>query len=142
MKDTVCYTDGKFHRCLYGIIPVALSNQSTDTLKYINMSCLWIDVFKTNAENVKLLRTALMEECWKNNPAVYGVAPGQQNVFYIPVGFLTDTGKGELFMPKVFKIGMSLYRYIEGARLPVDIRWLTLRRETDNVIWSNEIAVR
>lgn len=142
MKDTVCYSDGKLHRCLYAVIPVILSNQSPDTLKYVNMSCSWLDIFKTNAENVKFLPTPLMEECWKNNPAVNMVAPHQQKIFYIPAGFLTDTGKVELFISKAFKIGMSLYKYIEGSQLPVDIRGLTLRRETDNIIWSNEIAVR
>ncbi|WP_413666301.1 hypothetical protein ACEN9X_17210 [Mucilaginibacter sp. Mucisp86] len=142
MKDTVCYSDGKLHRCLYAVIPVILSNQSYDTLKYINMTCSWLDIFKTDAGNVKFLPTSLMEECWKNNPAVYAVAPHQQKVFYIPAGFLTDTGKGELFTSKTFKIGMSLYKYIEGSQLPVDIRGLALRRETDNIIWSNEIAVR
>ncbi|WP_090528694.1 hypothetical protein [Mucilaginibacter sp. NFR10] len=142
MKDTVCYSDGKLHRCLYAVIPVTLSNQSPDTLKYINMSCAWLDVFKTDAGNVKFLPTPLMEECWKNNPAVYTVAPHQQKVFHIPTAFLTDTGKGGLFESKVFKIGMCLYKYIEGSQLPVDIRGLTLRQETDNIIWSNEIAVR
>ncbi|MDB5148471.1 MAG: hypothetical protein JWQ57_2491 [Mucilaginibacter sp.] len=142
MKDTVCYYAGNMHRCLYAVVPVTLSNQSADTLKYINMLCSWLDVFKSDRDNVKLLPSALMEECWKNGPAVYKVAPYQRAMFYIPVYFVTDMGKNKLFTQKAFKIGMSLYKYIEGGQLPVDIRGLTLRQETDNVIWSNEIVVR
>jgi hypothetical protein len=142
MKDTVCYYAGNIHRCLYTIVPVVLSNQSVDTLKYINMSCSWIDVFTSNMDNVKLLPSTLMEECWKNGPGIYKVVPHQQAIFYIPVYFLTDTGKSEPFTSKAFKIGMSLYKYIEGRQLPVDVRQLIRKRETENVIWSNEIVAR
>ncbi|MFC0516295.1 hypothetical protein ACFFGT_18905 [Mucilaginibacter angelicae] len=141
MKDTVCYYAGNMHRCLYTVVPVTLNNQSADTLSYINMSCSWLDIFTTNAENVRLIPSNLMD-CFKNSPSIYKVAPYQQVTFYIPVYFLTDTGKGKLFTSKGFKIGMSLYKDIEGAQLPFDMRGLTLRRETDNVIWSNEIVAR
>jgi hypothetical protein len=142
MKDTVCYYGGNMHRCLYAVVPVTLGNQSADTLKYINMWCSWLDVFRSDRDNVKLLPSAIMEECWKNSPAIYKVAPYQRTVFHIPVYFVTDMDKRKLFTQKAFKIGMSLYKYVEGAQLPVDIRALTLGRETDNVIWSNEIVVR
>jgi hypothetical protein len=142
MKDTVCYYAGNMHRCLYAVVPVTLSNQSADTLKYINMLCSWLDVFRSDRDNVKLLPSAIMEECWKNSPAIYKVAPYQRTMFYIPVYFVTDMDKRKLFTQKTFKIGMSLYKYSEAGQLPVDIRGLTLRPETDNVIWSNEIVVR
>jgi len=142
MKDTVRYYAGKMHRCLYTIVPVTLGNQSADTLKYINMLCSRLDVFRSDRDNVKLLPSDLMDECWKNGPAIYKIAPYQQAMFYIPVYFVTDMDKSKLFTQKAFKIGMSLYKYSKGIQLPVDIRGLTLRRETDNVIWSNEIVVR
>lgn len=141
MRDTVCYYAGNMHRCLYAVVPVMLNNKSADTLNYINMSCTKLDIFTTNAENVRLIPSNL-RECFKNSPSIYKVAPYQQVTFYIPVYFLTDTGKGRLFTSKAFKIGMSLYRHIEGVQLPFDLRWLMLWQETDNVIWSNEIVVR
>ncbi|WPV00202.1 hypothetical protein SNE26_00275 [Mucilaginibacter sp. cycad4] len=140
MKDTICYAAGKIHRCLYAIVPVILSNQSDDTLKYINMSCSWLDAFTTDVESIKLLPSAVMEECWKNSPAIYMIAPHQRITFFIPVYFLTDMGKNKLFVSKAFKIGMSLFKYIEGTQFPFDILGLTLRREKDIILWSDDIV--
>lgn len=141
-KDTVSYYDGKLHRCIYTFVPVLLSNLSADTLKYVNMSCSWFDAFRADKENIRFLPTALMMECWKNSPMVYQVAPYQQVTFDIPVYYLTDTGDSRPFAPKTFKIGMSLYKYIKGKQLPVNIYALAHNAKTGNVIWSNEVVIR
>ena len=141
-KDTVCYYDLKLHRCVYTLVPVQLSNLSADTLKYVNMSCSWFDAFRTDKENIRLIPTALMMECWKNNPMVFQVPPHQQVTFNIPVYYLTDGLDSKLFANKSFKIGMSLYKYSEGKQLPADIYTLTHKAKTANIIWSNEVVIR
>ncbi|PWK77707.1 hypothetical protein LX99_02587 [Mucilaginibacter oryzae] len=120
-KDTVCYDDGKLHRCIYTFMQVQLNNRSADTLKYINMSCSWLDAFRADKECIRFLPTALMMECWKNSPTVYMVPPYRQVIFDIPVFYLTDTGDNKPFTFKTIKIGMSLFKYKEGRQLPVDI---------------------
>jgi hypothetical protein len=141
-KDTVCYADGKLHRCIYTFMPVQLNNLSADTLKYVNMSCSWFDAFKADKECVRFLPTAMMMECWKNSSIVYMVPPHQQVVFNIPGYYLTDIGDNKLFASKTIKIGMSLFKYREGKQLPVDIYSLAHGAKTANVIWSNEVVIK
>ncbi|MEO3404415.1 hypothetical protein AAFN85_10955 [Mucilaginibacter sp. CAU 1740] len=141
-KDTVCYHDKKLHRCIYTLVPMQLNNLSADTLKYVNMSCSWLDAFRTDKENISFLPTALMLECYKNNPMVFQVPPHQQVIFNIPVYYLTDGVDSKPFATKSFKIGMSLYKYQERKQLPVDIYTLTHKAKTANIIWSNEVVIR
>ncbi|AYL97146.1 hypothetical protein [Mucilaginibacter celer] len=138
-KDTLCVYDGKLHRGIYAFVPVILSNQSADTLKYINMVCSRLDIFRTDKQNAQLL---LMTKCWKNGPEIFKVAPYQQAVFNIPVCFLTDMGDSKPFAPKNFKIGMSLFKYKVGNQLPLNIYALAHSKKMANVIWSNEVVMR
>jgi hypothetical protein len=138
-RDTLCFDGKNNSHCLYAIIPVSLSNLSADTLKYINMSCSWLDAFAANIKNVHLSPN---NYCYKNGPAVFTVPPFKAVTFYIPVIYFLDAGAGDIFKSKMFKIGMSLYKVVGRNRADIDILSLKLNPETANLIWSNEVEVR
>lgn len=139
-KDTLCAYDGKLHRGIYIFVPVVLSNKSADTLKYVNMVCSRLDIFRTDKQNMQLL--LLTTNCYKNGPQVFKVAPHQQTTFNIPICFLTDMDDSKPFTAKNFRIGMSLFKYIEGNMFPFNMYSLAHSAKSDNVIWSNEVVMR
>ena len=56
-KDTVYYYALKLRKCRYAHIPVTLTNNSRDTLRYIDMSCSKLDIFTTDTKDVKIFQS-------------------------------------------------------------------------------------
>ena len=111
------------------IIPVKLTNNSSDTLKYIGMSCSWWDIYQTDNPQVSILEPNI--ECYKNGLTVLEIAPNHSVVVNIPVGYEDEQTKGNHF-----KIGMILEKYIENKQI-VELN----KFDTNNIIWSNEVTI-
>jgi len=109
-------------------IPVRLTNNSKDTLRYITMSCSWEDIYTSNTKRIIILSGP----CDKNIPTIAILPPHQSKNVYLPVIFKkSDTSV------KVFKIGINLQKQDKlGNYNSVD-----LDSNIKNLIWSNEVHI-
>ena len=111
------------------LIPVTLTNNSNDTLKYIGMSCSWWDIYEIDNSQINILQ--LNEIYYKNGPAIITIAPNTSSVVNLPIGWI----KGQTKTTE-FRIGMILQKYIDNKQI-IDFSKL----ETNNIIWSNEVTI-
>jgi hypothetical protein len=130
IRDTLVY--GKklgFIKC-----PLKLTNKSNDTLKYINMTCSWEEVYQIDKNNVMGIWA---KACDSNFPTIITIPPQKALVINVPVIIHGSLGKN-----RAFKIGMSLQEFISREQLfDFDAQAYLLRPETKNLIWSNEVKV-
>jgi len=111
------------------LIPVTLTNNSNDSLKYIGMSCSWWDIYEIDNSQINILQ--LNEIYYKNGPAIITIAPNTSSVVNLPIGWI----KGQTKTTE-FRIGMILQKYIDNKQI-IDFSKL----ETNNIIWSNEVTI-
>lgn len=115
-------------------LPVRLKNKSKDTLKYINFTCSWWDIYQTNKKQVQVLG----DVCNFNI---------ETTVIIPPQGSLTENlsvyfDRQVVNSPIILKIGISLQKYIDLEQLmDFEPETYLLRPETSNLIWSNEIKI-
>jgi hypothetical protein len=133
----VIYTltsDGIKKKYLFTICETKINNNSGDTLKYINMTCSWLDIYKVNNVNFGLVG----QFCLGNYPEVRTVLPRQSSMFKIPV-----IAKVAANLPQKIKIGLSLQKYTGDNQFfsLFDPRELLMKPETSNMIWSNEVVI-
>jgi hypothetical protein len=126
-------------RYQYTSLPVKFTNYSADTLKYINMDCSWTDIYFTNNKAVQFEK----QLCFKNEPHVITVLPGQTVIINFPVIMRPEERNSD----QKFRIGMSVQKAIKRQvhsiddvpDFPFDY---FLRPETANLIWSNEVEIK
>jgi len=114
-------------------IHLKLTNNSSDTLRYMSMSCSWLDYYQFNIKGLNIWD----EGCSKNIPRILTVLPHRSVIFYMPVMY----EKNRIVPNLHFKIGMSLQKYISRQQ-PDNAYTYLLRSETSNLIWSNEVSVK
>ncbi|MDP9080887.1 MAG: hypothetical protein M3O71_26000 [Bacteroidota bacterium] len=111
-----------------------LTNNSNDTLKYIEMWCAWSDILKI--DNVKVHLNG--NYCSSDHAEMRFVAPHQTTTFLLRI-----TLKKEAVSSNVpFKAGMYIYKYINKQQLknfkPSDP---ALKSNTANLIWSDTMIM-
>jgi hypothetical protein len=126
-RDTIIY----YKKRSYLTVPLKLSNNSNDTLKYINMSCSSFDIFRT--DNVSISITT--HDCDTNFPMVFTVSPYKSSIIIIHIMFNSITVK----TGAKFKIGMHLQKYNNNKRLDLDFE--EILKNTKNLIWSNTVEI-
>jgi hypothetical protein len=137
LTDTAIYTytsKGVKKKYLFTICETKINNNSDDTLKYINMKCSWLEMYKVNNVNFSLAE----QLCFGNYPEIYVVLPRQSSTVKIPV--ITDVATN---LPEKIKIGLSLQKYTGDNQFFTlfDPRELMMKPETSNMIWSNEVTI-
>ena len=128
-KDTILYKK----KYTYILVPVNFINNSNEDLKYMSMSCSWLDYYQVNIKNIDIFSW----NCNKNIPDLKTVAAHKSQVIFVPIIY----NKAAVSKITRFKIGMSLQKYISKNQFGSDVYTYLLRPETSNLIWSNEIKI-
>ena len=110
----------------YITVQVKITNNTDDTLNYVNMSCSWWDIYTTNDAEISILQPK--DVCYKNGPTVIKLAPRASSVVYLSLAYPEHSNTSSV------RIGMIFQKHIDGKN---DIYIPALRK--DNVIWSNEV---
>jgi hypothetical protein len=118
---------------LYAATKAILTNNSNDTLKYVNMTCGWDEAFTTNNKNIRIYGWG----CDSNFPTVYKIPPYKSPRFDIP--FLIAKN----LAGKRFRIGLYLIKAKEGHSMIGDFEaFRHLKKDfADCLIWSNEVTI-
>jgi hypothetical protein len=115
-------------------LPLRLTNNSNDTLKYMNMTCSWFDAYILNVDNVRVLP----HDCDANFPTDFRLPPHQWVMVNLPVSVEESAGLKSIR----FKIGMSLQKFTGQPPLDDFERFYNkISLETGNMIWSNEVEL-
>ncbi|MGZ3750797.1 MAG: hypothetical protein ACXVB0_14145 [Mucilaginibacter sp.] len=110
-------------------IPVKLTNNSNDTLKYITFSCSSEFIYQVDNHAIVVDH----QPCQKNVPVVKKVPPHKSTVAMVPVKFTLTSG-----FDRRFKVGLCVKKYND----PKDVDFANLiTMDKANVIWSNEAEV-
>jgi hypothetical protein len=111
-----------------------VSNNSNDTLKYLNKSCAWYDILKT--DNVKL-------RIWKNSctndiTKVELVAPHRYTWFNLTLVY----NKNKVSANSPFKLGIGIFKFVNKQQLlTFDVSKKLAETDTTNLIWSNTVVI-
>lgn len=133
-KDTTLFDQRKFKTIN---IPVTLCNNSSDTLRFMSMSCSWDEFYGTNNKNIHIP----MIPCDKNIPETIEVLPHEMFSRTIPVIYLQKSvGKNIKF-----KIYMSVIKYpvnmVQSNPAMFYFGFDSSEYTNFNRIWSNEVAI-
>jgi len=132
--------DGKQYKFLW--VAAELSNFSSDTLKYMAMSCSWDVIFTFNKKTTFIRGW----NCDSNFPTFSEIAPQKSFTYKIPV--LVE--KNAITSNYTFKIGMYLFKYREHGGFREFDNFLDSRFGISphsnktvykNIIWSNEVTI-
>jgi len=127
-KKTEARFNDKKHS--YVTIKVALSNNSADTLKYLNMTCSWDDAFTTSNKAIKIEGWA----CDSNFPTVYAIPPGVSKIFIITLEVPKEQPINN------FRVGFYLIKYRGYSGFRDFVKFLQSKKSYENcILWSNEI---
>ena len=137
-RDTLYYYKSKLRTCRYAKIQVSLNNNTSDTLRYVNMSCSSLDIFTTNTNDVRIFQD---NYCFKNGPAVFKIPPYGSVSLTVPVYLFTIGNSVSKFASEAFKIGMGFFEYTGKASLMDDIAE-RMSVEKSKIIWSDTITAR
>lgn len=115
----------------FWVVPVTLTNNSTDTLKYYTWSCSWPKYYRVS--NPKL--NIDFKGCDKNYPYVMKLAPGVSNKkeLRLVIPQTLDATKIN------FKIGLTIIK--EQVFIDQYDREHYFK-DPNNMIWSNEISMK
>ena len=137
-RDTV--VNGKDYE--FAVVPLVLSNFTKDTLKYVNMTCSWDEIFTFNKKSASINGWS----CDANFSTVYSIAPRKSYTYRIPV--LIE--KAAITNNYTFRIGLYLFKYSESGGFGefdtfLDSKNLASPRPKKmvykNIIWSNEVTI-
>ncbi len=111
----------------YYIVECILFNQSTDTLKFLEMSCSWTDFYRLDP------RTLVIEAplCSQDTPLIISLAPGEKRKTILKI--LKDE---QLKKPasNTFKIGFNLVETESVVNFES-------KRNARNFLWSNRLKL-
>jgi len=113
-------------------VPVKLTNNSNDTLKYMTMSCSWEEFYMADRREIA---TIPIEPCDKNIPKCLTLGPHKSVIVNVPVV--------KLQRGKRFRIGMALIKLNNHDNLfdLLNIGSYSIDKKDDNIIWSNTIEL-
>ena len=110
-------------------LPVKLTNNSNDTLKYISMTCDWDFLYQTDNKDIKVPR----HSCYTNFNIVRKVLPHQSVTNNVRIDFeVKPTLKTRL------RMSMYLKKYIDKRDMEFPNR---SSMDKVNFIWSNEVEI-
>jgi hypothetical protein len=110
-------------------VPVTLTNNTGDTLKYISMSCSWYEFYHLNNPNLHYQYWG----CDKNIPVLLKLAPHESKQVELEI-----VGKKRENKFVKFKVGIDLIKSDERQYLD----YFSVNRSGKvkaNTVWSNEI---
>ena len=130
-KKTEARFNDKKHS--YVTIKVALSNNSKDTLKYLNMTCSWNEAFTTSNKAIKIAGWS----CDSNFPTVYAIPPGVSKTFTITLEIPTEQ------LMNNFRVGYYLIKF-RGHSVFADFeKFQHSKNSYENcLLWSNDIPIQ
>jgi hypothetical protein len=111
-----------------------VTNNSNDTLKYLNKSCAWADILKT--DNIKM-------RIWKNSCSsdatnVKIVAPHKSTTYAITLVY----NKTKITANTPFKVGVGFFKFVNKQQLATfDATKKFAETGENNLIWSNTVVV-
>jgi hypothetical protein len=119
---------------MFSTIVVKLSNNSSDSLKYVTMSCSWMDNFIT--DNLKFAIKVC--DCDSNFPDVKIILPHKTAFFTIRILYKNRLTTGD----NHFKIGMLVVKDIKKNQ-PIDFisDYFSEKNYAANMIWSNTVKI-
>jgi len=110
-------------------LSVALKNNTPDTLKYVSMSCSWIDFYRVDSKKIILNKDSL--ECVKNVPVVLKLPPYSDRVFQ----FGLKVNESLIGQKISYRIGYNLATNVnEYVKKSIEGKSLD-----QVIIWSDEI---
>lgn len=118
----------KENRVTYWVVPVTLTNNSKDTLKFGLMSCSWQDYYHVSNSKLRIELT----DCDKNIPIIISLGPGQtfKKDVRLIIPQTLDASKVE------FKMGLSVIK-LQGLLDVLDKD--DELKAPKNIVWSNVI---
>jgi hypothetical protein len=111
-----------------------VTNNSNDTLKYLNKSCAWADILKT--DNIKM-------RIWKNSCSldvtnVEIVAPHKSTTYAITVVY----NKTKMSSNTPFNAGVGFFKFVNKQQLATfDATKKFAETGENNLIWSNTVVI-
>lgn len=128
LKDTSVYDNNQ--KYYFASVPLNLSNNSDDTLKYFSMSCSWEEIYMVGSKDGGLLGW----DCLKNIPDEIVVRPHTTRSVNLPIIFNKKSSENKYS----FRIGMVLLRNFDiWTMSDYDIAFGDKRY----LIWSNEVEI-
>ncbi|MES2112492.1 MAG: hypothetical protein V4577_27290 [Bacteroidota bacterium] len=119
-KDTLYYYKSKLRTCRYARIPVTLGNNTSNTLRYVSMSCSTFDIFTTNTNDARIFQNN--NNCFKNGPREFEIPPYGSVRFDVPVYFFAGgNNSAGILVSKEFRIGMGFFEYTDKTSLSNNI---------------------
>jgi hypothetical protein len=118
----------------YMNIDLKITNNSSDTLKYLSMWCSWSDILKT--DNSKLHISG--NYCSADHPEVKMILPYKTDTYKLFVVLKREA----VVAGTPFKIGMSIYKFINKQQLKgFNSGNPSFKDNTANLIWSNTVQI-
>ena len=116
----------------YLLVNTTLTNTSSDTVKYVSMSCSWQDVYSTDTRDLIIY----VNVCDKNVPQIIDIPPHDKRDILLK---LSCTKSINQLQGLKFKIGFNFIAAENYDEMFSEVYQLT---EMKNVIWSNTLRVR
>lgn len=134
-KPVSTSTDPEFPSNMLRIsLDLKVSNNSNDTLKYLNKSCAWSDILKTN--NMKM--HIMANYCSTDVTKVAFVAPHKSMMFKLFIIY----NKTKVNTNTPFKIGVGIFKFVNKKQLLAFNPAKTFdAANTTNLIWSNTVLI-
>ncbi len=127
-RDTII--GGKSYE--FVLVPVELWNLTSDTLKYMTMTCSWEVIFTINKRSASILGW----DCDSNFPIYSTVDPQKSSVHKIPI-LIEKTAFNDNYR---FKIGIHIFKF-NGYFKNFDTFFEPSKMPINDPIWSNEIVI-
>lgn len=120
-----------------GVIYIATTiyNPTTDTIRFVSMTCSYEDLFTTDTGTFKIQSRY---DCYSNYPTVIILPPNARTNRYIMV---TQRPKVKDTNADKLKVGMYYLPYPKGGTFD-DIINLYEHRQNAAVIWSNQLDLK
>ena len=110
-------------------LPVKLTNNSNDTLKYISMTCDWDFLYQTDNKDIQVPR----HSCYTNFNIIKKVPPHQSFTDNVRVDFQEKSS-----LKTRLKMSLYLKKYVDKKDMEFPDR---SAMNQANFIWSNEIEI-
>ncbi len=134
-KPVSASTDPSFpSNMVYLSCRLKVSNNSNDTLKYLNKSCAWYDILKTDDVKLRIWKNSCSSDVTK----VEFIAPHRYTWFSITMVY----NKNKVAANTPFKLGIGIFKFVNKQQLlTFDASKKFTETDTNNLIWSNTVVI-
>ena len=119
----------KFGAARYLIVPVTLTNNTNDTLKYAGMSCSREDLYRIDSKSLAFVGT----ECDKNVPVLLKLNPHSSTQTQLKLKISADPSS---FAEMKYRIGFNLLVVHKDESV-----FGLIESKKKNIIWSDVVAM-